>query len=773
MRSKLTVAGVLLAGLALLPAWAVAQPDVLLPPDVRLETDLGYAEGHERQALDLYWLPEAEGPVPLVVCIHGGGWRQGRKAACRNSARPLLEHGYAVAAVNYRLSQHATFPAQIIDVKAAVRWLRAHAEEYNLDPEHFGAWGGSAGGHLAALLGTAGDVDEWDVGDDLGQSSRVQAVVDRYGPTDFLRMNSRPGRMDHDAPDSPESRLIGGPIQEHPERARRANPITYVTPDDPPFLVMHGKKDELVLYEQSELLHAALDSADVPSRLILVDSLGHGGIGWRLLVPDVVAFFDRHLRPDTSSAGDAAQAATRDVRRRPGLRVSENGRFLVTAGGEPFFWLGDTAWKLFVQLDQHEVLKYLGDRKNKQFTVIQAHLLGWAVDEANVYGDRPFIDGDFDRPNEAYWRHADYIIDQAEELDLFMALLPAWGRTYVDDHRGGGEARPLGDQPEKAYRYAHFLGERYGDQSNIVWVLGGDVRPERHAIYEEMAQGLADGAAGGDYDQILMSYHPPGGTWRPPATSTGEFYHEKPWLDFNMLQSGHRIGNRNYERIAEDYDRKPVKPTLDSEPGYEAHPVLHDFKNGQFEAWHLRRRAYWSILAGAFGYTYGANGIWQMDKPGDIRKMTHHNHYWYDAIHYEGAYDMAHVRALFVSRPFLDPERVPDQSIIRSGEGDVDDRVQCARAADRSYAMCYLTGGDAVTLDLARTSGEAVNAWWYNPRDGHLYNTGGRRTTEPFATVPAEGQRTFNPPGEAGAGRDWVLVLDDVSAGYPPPGQIE
>ena len=145
----------------------------------------------------------------------------------------------------------------------------------------------------------------------------------------------------------------------------------------------------------------------------------------------------------------------------------------------------------------------------------------------------------------------------------------------------------------------------------------------------------------------------------------------------------------------------------------------------------------------------------------------------YDAIHYEGAYDMAHVRALFASRPFLDPERVPDQSLIRSGEGDVDDRVQCARAANGSYAMCYLTSGDTVTLDLAQTSGEAVNAWWYNPRDGHTYTAKGRRAMEPFATVPAEGQRTFDPPGEAGADRDWVLVLDDASAGYVPPGQAE
>ena len=491
MRSCLVLLSVSLGAL-LLPAPASGQAS--LPADVHLEADLRYGAEHERQALDLYWLPETEAPAPLVVCIHGGGWRQGSKADCRRSAVPLLERGYAVAAVNYRLSQHATFPAQIADVKAAVRWLRAHAEEYNLDSDRFGAWGGSAGGHLAALLGTAGDVEAWDVGDHPDQPSRVQAVGDRYGPTDFLRMNDHPGRMDHDAADSPESRLIGGPIQENPEAVRRANPITYVTPDDPPFLIMHGKRDELVPYEQSELLHAALDSAGVTSELILVDSLGHGGTGWRLLEPDVHAFFDEHLRPDTSSSKAVGQAAEEGGR--PSLRVSESGRFLVAEGGEPFFWLGDTAWKLFVQLDRDEAAKYLWDRKNKQFTVIQAHLLGWAIDEENAYGEAPFIGGDFDRPNEAYWRHADHVIDLADSLDLHMALLPAWGRTYVDDHQGNDAPRPLGDQPEKAYRYARFLGERYGDRTNVVWVLGGDVRPERHAIYEQMAQGLADGGGG-------------------------------------------------------------------------------------------------------------------------------------------------------------------------------------------------------------------------------------------------------------------------------------
>src|SRR5260221_4919549 len=155
----------------------------------------------------------------------------------------MLDQGYAVASLNYRLSGEALFPAQIEDCKAAVRWLRAHAKEYSLDPEHFGAWGSSAGGHLVALLGPSGDVKEFEKGPHLDQSSRVQAVCDYFGPTDFLQMDAHAipdARLKHDLPNSPESRLIGGPIQENKDKVAKVNPITYVTPDDPPVLIVHG-----------------------------------------------------------------------------------------------------------------------------------------------------------------------------------------------------------------------------------------------------------------------------------------------------------------------------------------------------------------------------------------------------------------------------------------------------------------------------------------------------------------------------------------------------
>ena len=275
----------------------MAQRPPGLPSGATVHRDLPYVTGgHPRQALDLY-LPAQGRRLPLIVWVHGGAFRLGSK----EDGVPVayLRDGYAVASLNYRLSQHALFPAQIEDCKAAVRWLRAHAAHYRLDPGRFGAWGPSAGGHLVAMLGATGSVTTFEVGEHLDVSSRVQAVVDYFGPTDFLHMDAHrlPGGMVHDAPDSPESQLVGGPIQEHPGRVAAANPITYVGPDAPPFLIVHGELDPLVPHHQSELLVAALERAGVPVSFYTVRGAGHGGFTDPAVPQLTQAFLAQHLRP--------------------------------------------------------------------------------------------------------------------------------------------------------------------------------------------------------------------------------------------------------------------------------------------------------------------------------------------------------------------------------------------------------------------------------------------------------------------------------------------
>ncbi|MBI3874485.1 MAG: alpha/beta hydrolase [Verrucomicrobia bacterium] len=267
-----------------------------IPEGTQVLRDLEYVPGgHERQKLDLY-LPETGEKLPLIVWIHGGGWQNGSKANPPGLA--MTRRGYAIASFNYRLSQHAVWPAQIQDCKAALRWLRANAAKYRLDPDHVGVWGASAGGHLVAMLGAAGDAKDFDVGENLKFSSRVQAVCDWFGPTDFTQMSKFPSTIAHDEAGSPESKLIGGAIQENKDKAARANPITFVSKSAAPFLIMHGDKDPLVPFNQSELLEAALKQAGVEVTLVKIEGAGHGGP--QFSAPEntakVVEFFDRHLK---------------------------------------------------------------------------------------------------------------------------------------------------------------------------------------------------------------------------------------------------------------------------------------------------------------------------------------------------------------------------------------------------------------------------------------------------------------------------------------------
>ena len=287
--------------LALLAVPSVAVAQQKLPAGVEAHRDLAYGPHKERNTLDVF-TPKSDKPTPLIIWIHGGAWQAGSKNG-GNPAMRFLEKGYAVASINYRLSQHAIFPAQIQDCKAAVRFLRAIAKKFNLNPDAFGAWGSSAGGHLVALLGTSGDVKELEgeVGEHKGVSSRVQAVCDFFGPTDLTKMAEQEkvkGKIDHDSPNSPESKLVGGPIQQNKDKAAKANPITFVTKDDPPVLMLHGDADPLVPLGQSEILLEALKKAGVEAELVVIKGNGHGGPGFGTpeMQDKIAKFFDMHLK---------------------------------------------------------------------------------------------------------------------------------------------------------------------------------------------------------------------------------------------------------------------------------------------------------------------------------------------------------------------------------------------------------------------------------------------------------------------------------------------
>lgn len=278
---------------------------------VRLTPGIRYAgTDNKRQRLDVYApavVPNE--PLPLVVFIHGGAWQGGSKSVGRRFVTPLVESGnYIAASIGYRLSGEAVWPAQIHDCKAALRWLRANASQYNFDADRMAVWGASAGAHLAAIVGTSSDIEAMngELGDHTGESNAVACVIDFFGPVDFATMTPvRPGGVDR----SPMARLLGSPVAESPAKVSSANPVTYVTPDDSPFLIVHGTTDRLVPIAQSQLLDKSLEEVEVESTLLTVVGGGHGKGFPKSVSESVVAFLDHHLRGEETDWSDGSVEA--------------------------------------------------------------------------------------------------------------------------------------------------------------------------------------------------------------------------------------------------------------------------------------------------------------------------------------------------------------------------------------------------------------------------------------------------------------------------------
>jgi len=468
----------------------------------------------------------------------------------------------------------------------------------------------------------------------------------------------------------------------------------------------------------------------------------------------------------------------------PRLRVSDNQRYLVAEDGRPFFWLGDTAWSIIDQsvressYDQPGVEKYFQVRKEQGFNVLQTHfltnLVRGPIGAPNAYQQTPFVDGDFTRPRvipgpaNDYWDHADYVIDLAARYGMYVAIVAVWSNSLETD------GHPLVRDPDVAYRYGHFLGDRYRDRTHMIWLLGGDafgkpdrktMSPARLRMTRALAEGIADGVNGvdrhdgrADWSTALMFYHPPGG-----GKSSSLFLHDQPWLDFNMIQTTTKFRFRNYETVAADYARRPPKPTLDGEAAYEYslplnQRALRQRPGDRIAPSDVRRAAYWSVLAGGFGFTYGHRNLIGWVCRGEPPLKHGADRPWFESLETPAAQQMRHLKNLILSRPML--IRVPDQSLIVGEPGEGERHIQAARAADGSYALVYIPKGNGVTIDLGKLSGEHVVAYWYDPRTGQSTRIGTtrRRSQHRFSTASNE------------KGKDWVLVLDDASRRFPPPG---
>jgi hypothetical protein len=439
----------------------------------------------------------------------------------------------------------------------------------------------------------------------------------------------------------------------------------------------------------------------------------------------------------------------------PRLKVSENRRFIVTESGEPFFWLGDTAWELFHRLNREEAELYLKNRAERRFTVVQAVVLAEldGLNDPNPYGHRPLHDNDPTKPNEDYFKHVDWIVQKANSLGIYIGMLPTWGDKWNKKWGAGPEIFT----PENAAAYGEWLGRRYRD-ARIIWLLGGD-RPIENEAHKAIIRAMAEGVRRGDGGAHLISFHPAGGS------GSSQWFHEDAWLDFNMRQNGHVTEfTGRYDQTLKDYERSPVKPVIDGEPLYEDHPVSFSAdKLGHSIAADVRRPLYWDLFSGAFGHTYGHHSVWQMWSPGR-NPINNPLMPWSEAILQPGAAQMQHGRALIESRPFLTrlpaPDLIVKDRVPTSVPGAGRYRFAATRDSEGTCAMVYAPVGRPFTVRMDRIKGPRVKAWWFNPRNGKADSAG---------EFPASGEREFTPP-DPGEMLDWVLVLDSSSANFGPPG---
>ncbi|WP_404421873.1 glycoside hydrolase family 140 protein [Nibricoccus sp. IMCC34717] len=459
----------------------------------------------------------------------------------------------------------------------------------------------------------------------------------------------------------------------------------------------------------------------------------------------------------------------------PRLRVSEDGHYLQTADGRPFFWCADTAWNLIHYATPAECSYYLKTRADQQFTVVKTVALSEfnCIKTPNTLGEFPFHDGNPDKPNDRYFQRIVDIVDEAGARGLYVGLVVTWGDKLTAPWGDGPKIFRLDNLPV-AYGYAAYLGHLLRERTNVVFILGGD-RPGQlfpaeadrfpqdmaarcgipldtdwRPIWREMARGLRESFG----PNAVITYH--------PCYQSSRYFPNEPWLSFFGIQSGHGRGHDMpvWELIERDYALKPTKPTIDLEPNYEDHPYnpwpQWDPATGRFRDHDVRKQLYRAVFAGAAGVSYGHHSVWAMVGSRNA-PFNHSDPDWVNALHRPGATQLRHLRSLFESRPSFD--RVPDQKLIVGDAGKRGLHLRAMRDKAGSYAWIYFpTNDQECTVDLSLLRSQRVLAWWFDPRTGFSHPAGefqGGRT-----------QLFQSPP----YGPDWVLMLEDPAAGYARPG---
>jgi len=454
---------------------------------------------------------------------------------------------------------------------------------------------------------------------------------------------------------------------------------------------------------------------------------------------------------------------------RPELSVSGNDRYLVDASNEPFFWMGGTAWGMSEWLTREDINIYLDNRAEKGFTVVQVCLfwgkreedpVRFTVNPINAYGHKAFVEvngkpdpgqpwvikgGTPQNPND-YWDHVDYIIQAAAKRNLIIAVLPVWGRRYVN-----ATHPPYSDKifsVSSMRSYGEFLGKKFMGYSNIVWVLGGDVKADAGSDhldhYRSMAEGILTGITGETarwdevsplWDQALMTYHPDGS----PLKNSSLWFHNDPWMDFNMIET-HRSRDKVYQAVQQDYALvDPVKPTVMGEPDYEG-----TRPNMVTAGIHMRRQALQSFFAGAAGFTYGG----KIDQNGNGPLWSPYNN-WKEMLDMEGARSMTNIKSFCLKHSW--PAWTPLHDIIQSNTGEGEYQKVAVLNPQNNVCLVYFPENSSASLELSsyfEKAGE-IDLQWYNPASDSY--------AEKYNTATADGILVVHPPNNW---PDAILILE-------------
>lgn len=425
------------------------------------------------------------------------------------------------------------------------------------------------------------------------------------------------------------------------------------------------------------------------------------------------------------------------------LKISDNQRYLETQDNKPFFWLGGTAWELIHRLTKEEIDMYLTDRANKGFTVIQTVILAEldGLNTPNAYGNKPLVDNDPTKLNDKYFELVDYVLKKSEELGLYVGLLPTWGDKFNKKWGVGPEIF----NPVNSKVFGHLLAERYQNQNNIIWILGGDRIPEQ-ATHFEIVKSMAEGIRQVDTNH-LITYHPMGG-------QIASKYFKESWMDLDMFQSGHDRNAKEYSYVWESKKICPNKPVINGEPRYENIPDRLNTENPW--VWlddnDVRVAAYWSMIAGAAGFTYGCNDIWQMYSIGRFPNLQARTG-WKQALDMPGAKQMTYMKGMFEKLPWQ--SMINDQSLLLNTNPEDEPHIICAIGSNRDFIIAYTPIGKPMKIDVSKLSSEKIKGYWFNPRSGELNYINDFETSEPLEFTPWAG----------GWGSDFLLILTNQKLG--------